>query len=141
MSLSLGLCVLLTWATSHQKWLSLSLTGGFCFTFPLELFPVPTLTFSTFLPTEGSSMTLSCDTTLPADRSWISLRYDFSRDYNKLGWREWSPKFEISALSKEDSGYYWCEAKTLSNSVSKQSSKSHISVQSEHQWARLPGLE
>ncbi|XP_013004621.1 Fc receptor-like protein 2 isoform X2 [Cavia porcellus] len=78
---------------------------------------------------EGSSMTLSCDTTLPADRSWISLRYDFSRDYNKLGWREWSPKFEISALSKEDSGYYWCEAKTLSNSVSKQSSKSHISVQ------------
>uniref|UniRef100_A0A8C2W125 Fc receptor-like protein 2 n=1 Tax=Chinchilla lanigera TaxID=34839 RepID=A0A8C2W125_CHILA len=94
-----------------------------------ELFPVPTLTFSPYWPTEGRSLTLSCDTRLPSDRSWISLRYDFSRDYSTLGWREWSSKFEISAIRKEDSGYYWCEAKTSSYSVSKKSSKTYISVQ------------
>ncbi|KAM6154326.1 Fc receptor-like protein 2 [Erethizon dorsatum] len=106
-----------------------------------ELFPVPTLTFSTSWPTEGSSVTLSCDTRLPSDRSWISLRYDFGSNYSTLSWRQWSSQFEISTISKEDSGYYWCEAKTSSNSVSKRSSKSHISVQSERQWAGPPGLD
>ncbi|EHB12372.1 Fc receptor-like protein 2, partial [Heterocephalus glaber] len=94
-----------------------------------ELFPKPTLTFSTSSPIEGTSVTLSCDTRLPSDRSWISLRYDFNRDYSTLGWKKWSSKFEISAIRKEDSGYYWCEAKAFGDNISKRSSKSYISVQ------------
>ncbi|XP_023577402.1 Fc receptor-like protein 2 [Octodon degus] len=94
-----------------------------------ELFPVPKLTFSPYWPTEGNSVTLSCDTTLASDRSWVSLHYDFSRDHGMLAWEEWWPKFVISSISKDDSGYYWCEAKALSYSVKKQSSKTYISVQ------------
>lgn len=94
-----------------------------------ELFPEPTLTFSASWPTEGSSVTLSCNTRLPSDRSWISLRYNFISDYRTLGWREWSSKFEISAIRKEDSGHYWCEAKEFRDKISKRSSKSYISVQ------------
>uniref|UniRef100_A0A8C6EAL2 Uncharacterized protein n=1 Tax=Moschus moschiferus TaxID=68415 RepID=A0A8C6EAL2_MOSMO len=78
-----------------------------------ELFPAPQLTTRTLQPTEGASVTLSCGTQLPADRSETQLHYSFYR----------------GAIWKEDSGYYWCEATTVSHSVSKQSHQSYIQVQ------------
>ncbi|XP_070640158.1 Fc receptor-like protein 2 isoform X2 [Bos indicus] len=94
-----------------------------------ELFPAPQLTTRPLQPTEGASVTLSCGTQLPADRSETQLRYSFYRGGYTLR-SDWdSPEFWISEIWKEDSGYYWCEARTVSHSVSKQSQQSYIQVQ------------
>lgn len=108
--------------------------------FPPELFPAPGLTASPLQPIEGSSVTLSCNTWLPSDRATTQLRYSFFKDGHTLqsGWT--SSKFTISAISKEDSGNYWCEAMTASRSVSKHSRRSYIDVESEHLWVGLMGL-
>ncbi|XP_008698978.1 Fc receptor-like protein 2 [Ursus maritimus] len=95
-----------------------------------ELFPTPTLTVGPLQPTEGSSVTLSCDTRLPWDRSGTQLSYSFFRDDHTLRSDGSSSEFQISAIQKEDSGYYWCEVATASHSVSKQSHRSHVLVQS-----------
>ncbi|XP_034356338.1 Fc receptor-like protein 2 [Arvicanthis niloticus] len=94
-----------------------------------ELFPAPGLTASPLQPIEGSSVTLSCNTWLPSDRATTQLRYSFFKDGHTLqsGWT--SSKFTISAISKEDSGNYWCEAMTASRSVSKHSHRSYIDVE------------
>lgn len=105
-----------------------------------ELFPAPGLTASPLQPVEGSSVTLSCNTWLPSDRATTQLRYSFFKDGHTLqsGWT--SSKFTISAISKEDSGNYWCEAMTASRSVSKQSHRSYIDVESERLWVGMMGL-
>ena len=85
-------------------------------------------------------VTLSCNTWLPSDRATTQLRYSFFKDGHTLqsGWT--SSKFTISAISKEDSGNYWCEAMTASRSVSKQSHRSYIDVESERLWVGMMGL-
>ncbi|KAL6080815.1 hypothetical protein STEG23_023824 [Scotinomys teguina] len=95
-----------------------------------ELFPAPRLTVSPLQPTEGSSVTLSCNTWLPSDRATTWLRYSFFKDGHTLqsGWS--SSQFTISAIRKEDSGNYWCEAMTASHSVKKRSQQSYINVES-----------
>ncbi|XP_060259217.1 Fc receptor-like protein 3 isoform X3 [Ovis aries] len=94
-----------------------------------ELFPTPQLTTRPSQPTEGASVTLFCGTQLPADRSETQLRYSFYRGGYTLR-SDWdSPEFWISEIWIEDSGYYWCEARTVSHSVSKQSHQSYIQVQ------------
>lgn len=130
---------------------SLGISGGLCsplltsglfgFTLPPpELFPAPGLTASPLQPIEGSSVTLSCNTRLPSDRATTQLRYSFFKDGHTLR-SEWtSPKFTISAIWKEDSGNYWCEAMTASHSVLKRSQRSYIDVESEHQWVGPMGL-
>lgn len=107
--------------------------------FPPELFPAPGMTASSLQPIEGSSVTLSCNTWLPLDRATTQLQYSFFKDGNTLqsGWS--SAKFTISAIRKEDSGNYWCEAMTASRSVLKRSYRSYIDVESEHHWAGLRG--
>ncbi|XP_052586613.1 Fc receptor-like protein 2 isoform X2 [Peromyscus californicus insignis] len=103
---------------TRSKWLNVQ-----------ELFPAPGLTASPLQPIEGSSVTLSCNTWLPSDRATTQLRYSFFKDGHTLQ-SEWtSPKFTISAIRKEDSGNYWCEAMTASHSVLKQSHRSYIDVE------------
>uniref|UniRef100_A0A8C2N032 Fc receptor like 2 n=1 Tax=Cricetulus griseus TaxID=10029 RepID=A0A8C2N032_CRIGR len=94
-----------------------------------ELFPAPGMTASSLQPIEGSSVTLSCNTWLPLDRATTQLQYSFFKDGNTLqsGWS--SAKFTISAIRKEDSGNYWCEAMTASRSVLKRSYRSYIDVE------------
>ncbi|XP_051012877.1 Fc receptor-like protein 2 [Acomys russatus] len=114
-----------------------------------ELFPAPGLTASPLQPIEGSPVTLSCNTRLPWDRTDTQLRYSFFKDGRTLqsGWG--SSKFTISAIWKEDSGDYWCEAMTASHSVSKRSHRSYITVERipvsqvsmEIQPSRGPGVE
>ncbi|XP_049628524.1 Fc receptor-like protein 2 [Suncus etruscus] len=93
-----------------------------------ELFRTPLLTISSSQPTEGTSVTLSCNTRLPSERSWISLDYLFFWNGYTLQ-SDWRSSLQISAIRKEDSGDYWCEARTKSHTVSKNSSRSHIAVQ------------
>ncbi|XP_052588136.1 Fc receptor-like protein 2 [Peromyscus californicus insignis] len=102
-----------------------------------ELFPAPGLTASPLQPIEGSSVTLSCNTRLPSDRATTQLRYSFFKDGHTLQ-SEWtSPKFTISAIRKEDSGNYWCEAMTASHSVLKRSHQSYIDVEKAPPKVRL----
>lgn len=94
-----------------------------------ELFPAPALTASPLQPVEGSSVTLSCDTSLPSERATTQLHYAFFKDGQTLqsGWS--SSKFTISMIRKEDSGNYWCTAMTASHSVSKQSRRTYVAVE------------
>ncbi|XP_058430113.1 Fc receptor-like protein 2 [Marmota monax] len=94
-----------------------------------ELFPTPELRARPLRPTEGCSMMLSCNTQLPSAKSSTQLRYSFIRDGHTLrsGWT--SARVKIPATQKKDSGHYWCEARTASRRVSKQSRPSYIEVQ------------
>lgn len=94
-----------------------------------ELFPAPGLTVSSLQPIEGRSVTLSCNTWLPSDRATTQLRHSFFKDGHILQSGGSSPTFTISAIWKEDSGNYWCEAMTASHSVLKQSRRSYIDVE------------
>lgn len=133
------------WAASPGVWICVSyslgtsrglcsrlITSGLFGFFPPELFPAPGLTVSSLQPIEGRSMTLSCNTWLPSDRATTQLRYSFFKDGHALQSGGSSPTFTISAIWKEDSGNYWCEAMTVSHSVSKQSRRYYIDVESEY---------
>uniref|UniRef100_M3YMQ1 Ig-like domain-containing protein n=1 Tax=Mustela putorius furo TaxID=9669 RepID=M3YMQ1_MUSPF len=89
-----------------------------------ELFPAPTLTVRPSQPTEGSSVTLSCDTQLPRDRSGTQLRASFFRDEHTLRSDGNASEFQILAIWRED-GYYWCAVATASHSVLKLSPRSY----------------
>ncbi|XP_048670895.1 Fc receptor-like protein 5 [Marmota marmota marmota] len=93
------------------------------------LFPRPVLRSSSSKPTEGSPVTLTCQTQLPPERSDVQLQFCFFRDSQALGsgWRS-SPKLRIPALGTEDSGSYWCQAKRVNSHLLKESWKISITV-------------
>ncbi|XP_038398831.1 Fc receptor-like protein 2 isoform X2 [Canis lupus familiaris] len=95
-----------------------------------ELFPYPVLTVSAFWPTEGSPVTLTCETQPSPQRSNAQLRYRFFRGGRALA-SSWSssPELQLPAVWKEDSGSYWCQAETVTPRVTKQSLQSQILVQ------------
>ncbi|XP_077883977.1 Fc receptor-like protein 2 [Ictidomys tridecemlineatus] len=111
--------IFLRWETSSEK---VKITVQ-------ELFPRPVLTASSSEPTEGSPVTLTCQTQLPPERSHVQLRFCFFRDGQVLrsGWSS-SPELRIPALATEDSGSYWCQAETVSHRIRKQSLRSQIHV-------------
>ncbi|XP_068918954.1 Fc receptor-like protein 4 isoform X2 [Petaurus breviceps papuanus] len=94
-----------------------------------ELFPPPELKTTTSQPTEGTPVTLSCETQLPPQRSDTKLHFSFFKDGRVIasGWKE-SQIFQIPAIWREDSGSYWCEAKAMSQNIQKQSNHVKISV-------------
>ncbi|XP_043860563.1 Fc receptor-like protein 2 [Dromiciops gliroides] len=94
-----------------------------------ELFPPPELKTTTPEPTEGTSVTLSCETQLPPQRSDTELHFSFFRDDRILmsGWNK-SHVLQIPVIWKEDSGSYWCKAKSVTQIIRKQSNPVKISV-------------
>lgn len=108
----------------------------------LELFPLPVLTASPAQPVEGGPVTLTCETQLPPQRSDVRLRFRFFREDQPLRphW-SWSPEFQTLTVWREDSGLYWCQAETVTQSVIKRSRRSHILVQSECQRVLGPGRD
>ncbi|XP_046284853.1 Fc receptor-like protein 5 isoform X2 [Marmota monax] len=94
-----------------------------------ELFTHPVLRSSSSKPTEGSPVTLTCQTQLPPERSDVQLQFCFFRDGQALGsgWRI-SPELRIPALGTEDSGSYWCQAKRVNSHILKESRKISIPV-------------
>ncbi|XP_030873990.1 Fc receptor-like protein 2 [Leptonychotes weddellii] len=95
-----------------------------------ELFPRPVLTVSPSWPTEGSPVTLTCETQPSPQRSNAQLRFCFFRDDRALGsgWSS-SPELRVPAMWTEDSGSYWCQAEMVTPRVRKQSLQSQIHVQ------------
>ncbi|XP_059001098.1 Fc receptor-like protein 2 isoform X1 [Mustela lutreola] len=96
----------------------------------LELFPRPVLTVSSYRPTEGSPVTLTCETRPSPQRSNVQLQFCFFRDGKALGsgWSS-SPELRVPAMWTEDSGSYWCQAETAALTVRKQSLQSQIHMQ------------
>lgn len=103
-----------------------------------ELFPAPVLRATPSPePQAGSTMTLSCQTKLPLQRSATRLLFSF----HKGGWavrvRGLSPELQVPAASEAHSGSYWCEATTEDNHVWKRSSRLEVRVQGEWVLARM----
>ncbi|XP_036612157.1 Fc receptor-like protein 2 [Trichosurus vulpecula] len=96
-----------------------------------ELFPPPELKITTSEPIEGTSVTLSCETQLPPQRSDTKLHFSFFRNSRVIasGWKK-SQVLQIPAIWREDSGLYWCEAKAMTQNIWKQSNHVKISVKS-----------
>ncbi|XP_074079244.1 Fc receptor-like protein 2 isoform X2 [Macrotis lagotis] len=94
-----------------------------------ELFAPPELKTTTSEPTEGTTVTLSCETQLPPQRSDIELNFSFFRDGRVItsDWKK-SQKLQIPAIWREDSGSYWCEAETVTLDIKKQSKHMKINV-------------
>ncbi|XP_069335323.1 Fc receptor-like protein 1 [Eulemur rufifrons] len=69
-------------------------------------------------PTEGSPVTLTCMTQSLPHRSDDQPQFRFFRDERvlRLGWSS-SQELQIAAVWREDSGSYWCEAKTATPKV------------------------
>ncbi|XP_037663459.1 Fc receptor-like protein 3 [Choloepus didactylus] len=95
-----------------------------------ELFPHPVLIASPYRPTEGTLVTLKCETWLPPTKSDIKLRFCFFRGYQALepGWSR-SPELQIPTIWSEDSRSYWCEAEAVTPGIRKRSQSSQIYVQ------------
>ncbi|XP_074118325.1 Fc receptor-like protein 3 isoform X2 [Sminthopsis crassicaudata] len=75
-----------------------------------ELFSLPILKSTTLEPLEGTNVTLSCETQLPPEKANTQLHFSFFR--NSLSeWTETS-KLQITNIWKEDSGFYFCAART-----------------------------
>ncbi|XP_077012677.1 Fc receptor-like protein 3 isoform X3 [Tamandua tetradactyla] len=95
-----------------------------------ELFPHPMLIASSSWPTEGSPVTLKCETWLPPMKSDTKLQFCFFRGDQALepGWSG-SSELQIPTIWSEDSRSYWCEAEAKSHGVRKRSQRSQIYVQ------------
>ncbi|XP_043308741.1 Fc receptor-like protein 3 isoform X3 [Cervus canadensis] len=95
-----------------------------------ELFPPPMLIARPSSPTEGSPVTLKCETWLPPQRSDIQLRFCFFRKDEALGsgWNS-SPELELPTVWSEDAESYWCQAETVTPRIRKRSWRSQLYVQ------------
>ncbi|XP_044942599.1 LOW QUALITY PROTEIN: Fc receptor-like protein 4 [Mustela putorius furo] len=87
-----------------------------------ELFPQPKLEVIPPQPMEGGSVNLSCRTQLPLERSDAVLSFSFFRDRGVVlsNWSS-SPELQITAVWREDSGSYWCEASAAVSGIHKRS--------------------
>nr|XP_020761316.1 Fc receptor-like protein 5 isoform X1 [Odocoileus virginianus texanus] len=95
-----------------------------------ELFPSPVLRASSTQPTERDTVTLTCETQLSQQRPEGQLLFRFVKQSNNVGsdWKN-SPEFQFSPIRRENSGSYWCEARTVNSLVQKRSQELQIQVQ------------
>lgn len=109
--------------------------------FSPELFPQPKLEVIPPQPMEGGSVNLSCRTQLPLERSDAVLSFSFFRDRGVVlsNWSS-SPELQITAVWREDSGSYWCEASAAVSGIRKRSLPLQVRVHGECPSGREPGL-
>lgn len=138
-STCLGPCVLLadaecSYASFQDPWAALP--WELCLFFSLELFSPPMLIASPSSPTEGSPVTLKCETWLPPQRSHIQLQFCFFREDKALGkcWSS-SPELKLPTVWSEDAESYWCQAESVTPPIRKRSLRSQLYVQSEYLWS------
>uniref|UniRef100_A0A4W2F0N7 Ig-like domain-containing protein n=1 Tax=Bos indicus x Bos taurus TaxID=30522 RepID=A0A4W2F0N7_BOBOX len=95
-----------------------------------ELFSPPMLIASPSSPTEGSPVTLKCETWLPPQRSHIQLQFCFFREDKALGkcWSS-SPELKLPTVWSEDAESYWCQAESVTPPIRKRSLRSQLYVQ------------
>ncbi|XP_074077025.1 LOW QUALITY PROTEIN: Fc receptor-like protein 6 [Macrotis lagotis] len=92
-----------------------------------KLFPQPELKIKNSTEAmETSSMTLSCETQLPFQRSTSLLYFSFYKDNRTIRYRDQDPEYCIPATIMAGSGFYWCVAATENGQVQKQSLRLEI---------------
>ncbi|XP_052587793.1 Fc receptor-like protein 5 [Peromyscus californicus insignis] len=97
-----------------------------------ELFPRPVLRARPSQPIDGSPVTLTCQTQLPAQRSNVQLQFCFFRNFQTQALGSGcssSSELHIPAIWTEDSMSYWCMAETMDAQVRKRSLAIKIAVQ------------
>ncbi|XP_036090655.1 Fc receptor-like protein 1 [Rousettus aegyptiacus] len=69
-------------------------------------------------PTEGTAVTLTCETWPPPQQAHVPLQFRFFRDDRALqpGWSR-SPELQVAAVWSEDSRSYWCEAQAAGSVI------------------------
>ncbi|KAJ1064357.1 hypothetical protein K5549_014771 [Capra hircus] len=93
-----------------------------------ELFPSPVLRASSTQPTEGHTVTLTCESQLALQRPEGQLQFRFVKPSTTSEWRI-SPEFQFSPIRRENSGTYWCDARRINSLVQKRSQELQIQVQ------------
>uniref|UniRef100_A0A4X2LAG7 Ig-like domain-containing protein n=2 Tax=Vombatus ursinus TaxID=29139 RepID=A0A4X2LAG7_VOMUR len=94
-----------------------------------ELFSVPILRSTTLQPSEGTPVTLSCETQLRPEKADTQLHFSFFRDGRIiLSGQKRTPKLQFTKVWQEDSGSYLCEAKTVTSGIWKRSHPVRIEV-------------
>ncbi|XP_005400188.1 PREDICTED: Fc receptor-like protein 1 isoform X3 [Chinchilla lanigera] len=98
---------------------------------PAEPLPRPVLRASPSKPIEGNPMRLTCEMQLLPQKPHVwKPQFYFYRDEQMLGsGPRTSPELWIPAVWSKDSGFYWCQAKTLTHGVTRTSLRSQIHVQ------------
>lgn len=95
-----------------------------------ELLSRPVLTATPSRPIDGSPVTLTCQTQLPAQRSNVQLQFCFFKNLQALGSGcSNSSEFHIPAIWTEESMWYQCKAETVNSQTGKQSIRFKIPVQ------------
>ncbi|XP_036047223.1 Fc receptor-like protein 5 [Onychomys torridus] len=97
-----------------------------------ELFPRPVLRARPSQPIDGSPVTLTCQTRLPAQKSNVQLQFCFFRNFETQALGSGcsnSSELHIPAIWTEDSMSYWCMAGTMNAQTRKQSLTIEIPVQ------------
>ncbi|XP_048213334.1 Fc receptor-like protein 5 isoform X2 [Perognathus longimembris pacificus] len=95
-----------------------------------ELFPRPVLLARPSQPTDGSPVTLTCDTQLSPQKSNVQLKFCFLKNNRVLGQGcTRSREYHIPAIRKGDSRSYTCQAVTESSRIRKTSHQFQIPVQ------------
>ncbi|XP_021052308.1 Fc receptor-like protein 5 [Mus pahari] len=95
-----------------------------------ELFPHPVLMARPSQPIDGSPVTLTCQTQLPAQKSDARLQFCFFRNLQPLGSGcSSTSEFHIPAIWAEESMWYQCKAETVNSQARKQSTAFIIPVQ------------
>ncbi|XP_016078951.1 PREDICTED: LOW QUALITY PROTEIN: Fc receptor-like protein 1 [Miniopterus natalensis] len=70
------------------------------------------LTASSSRPIEGNSVILTCKIELPPQKLGVQLQFYLFKDGHALGLSQSnSLEFQITAVTRENSGSYWCEAR------------------------------
>ncbi|KAG8519964.1 Fc receptor-like protein 5 [Galemys pyrenaicus] len=93
-----------------------------------ELFPPPVLRASSTSPTAGNPVTLTCSTRLAPQRFHVQLQFRLLSESltPKTSWKS-SPEIQVT-FWKEDSGYYFCQARIATSHFLKESRKVYINV-------------
>lgn len=94
-----------------------------------DLFSKPNITTILYPKTEGDNMTLTCDTSLSPIRQGTELQFAFYRDELEVQKFSSSHQYEVQSAQPKDSGNYYCEVRTPTNSVIKRSEELYIQIE------------
>ncbi|XP_077320173.1 Fc receptor-like protein 5 isoform X3 [Lithobates pipiens] len=94
-----------------------------------ELFPSPNLIVNSNPITKGSSLVLTCDTTVNPNRQISNLEYTFYKDGKALQAVRSSTKYRADQVNEDNSGEYSCEVSFSPGKVVKRSNIAYMVVQ------------
>ncbi|XP_053330406.1 Fc receptor-like protein 5 [Spea bombifrons] len=93
-----------------------------------ELFSIPQINARPQGTSEGTNVTLTCNTTLSPPRRGTQLQFAFYKDGERVQDFDISNTYQLWSARPEDSGSYTCKVKTATN-ICKTSNSIHVTIQ------------